>query len=60
MVKISYTPIKNTFFRESERENKSPISRILLFNSDFFLKIRQKIECSFLPSALISRSTIMK
>ncbi len=62
MVKISYTPIKNTFFRESERErkNKSPISRILLFNSDFFCKIRQKIECSFLPSALISRSTIMK
>ncbi len=39
MVKISYTRIKNTFFRESERErkNKSPISRILLFNSEFFL-----------------------
>ncbi len=38
MVKISYTRIKNTFFRESERErkNKSPISRILLLNSDFF------------------------
>ncbi len=31
MVKISYTPIKNTFFRESERE---PISSILLFHSE--------------------------
>ncbi len=40
MVKISYTRIKNTFFRESERERektKSPISRILLFNSEHFL-----------------------
>ncbi len=37
MVKISYTRIKNKFFRERrERKNKSPISRILLLNSDFF------------------------
>ncbi len=36
MVKISYTSIKNKFFRESEREKKtkSPISRILLFHSE--------------------------
>ncbi len=36
MVKISYTRIKNTFFRESEREEKtkSSISRILLFHSE--------------------------
>ncbi len=35
MVKISYTRIKNKFFRESEREKtKLPISRILLFHSE--------------------------
>ncbi len=39
MVKISYTRIKKTSFleRARERKNKSPISRILLLNSDFFL-----------------------
>ncbi len=44
MVKISYTRIKNTFFRESKRErkNKTPISRILLFNSENFLSNKTK------------------
>ncbi len=38
MVKISYTRINNTFLeRARERKNKWPISRILLFNSEFFL-----------------------
>ncbi len=38
MVKISYMPIKNTFFLERAREKtKSPISRILLFHSEHFL-----------------------
>ncbi len=40
MVKISYISIKKTHFLERARErekNKSPISRILLFHSDFFL-----------------------
>ncbi len=33
MVKISYMSIKKLVFRESAK-NKSPISRILLFNSE--------------------------
>ncbi len=40
MVKISYTRIKKTRFLERARERektKSPISRILLFNSEHFL-----------------------
>ncbi len=42
MVNISYMRIKNTFFRESEREKISRLSRILLFNSEHFLSNKTK------------------
>ncbi len=53
MVKISYTRIKTRFFRESQREKKQVAFYYLILK--IFCKIRQKIECSFLPSALISQ-----
>ncbi len=35
MVKISYTPIKNTFFRESEREKKKQVAYKVAFYYSF-------------------------